>query len=73
MTFDDKRDVFIPVYTEKGTPREIIKRFNDIHSRTIRDLQKDFALLRVTMVKRGENITELDYETDINYTDTKML
>ena len=73
MTSDDKRDVFIVVYTETCSPREIIKRFNGDHSHMIRNLQNNCTLFRERMFNENDNITELDLETDMNYLHTKII
>ena len=59
------------VHIDKCSRREILKHFVGVHFRTIHDLQYDFASLRQIMVEGGEITTELDYETDINYTENR--
>ena len=69
----DRRDVFMASYTNTCSLRDIPAKFKGVSSRSVRALMEQFNVVRDLMVLKGEDISFVDRERDINYEETRIV
>ena len=69
----DRRDAFMASYTNTCSLRDIPAKFKGVSSRSVRALMEQFNVVRDLMVLKGEDISFVDRERDINYEQTRIV